>query len=227
MSGEEKEAATPEAARQRDGRRTFAPVVLVGLASAVAAAVAGHKPMLEVPDAEITQRGLAAIAGQGAAQAEFPLVGALALVAIACWGVLLVSRGRVRRAVAALAALSSAGTFAVVVIGGFVQKSNARDDIADNLGLSVVSDQLKLDWTPWFWVALVASVVATGAAVAAVLYVPEWPEMGSKYDAPTSHDAAGTGTPAEERTSLDLWKSMDEGEDPTDGPAADPDETSH
>jgi hypothetical protein len=41
--------------------------------------------------------------------------------------------------------------------------------------------------------------------------------MGSRYDAPT---AAATSTatpdqPVEEQSSIDIWKSLDEGEDPT------------
>ena len=54
------------------------------------------------------------------------------------------------------------------------------------------------------------------AAVAAVRLAPAWPEMGSRYDAPATHGPSAAATPAEERTSLDLWKSMDEGDDPTD-----------
>lgn len=209
-------AATTDAAGP--GRRTFVPVVLVGLAATAAAAFAGHQTMLRVPDADLGKLDVISATGTDAARAEFPLAGALALVAIACWGVLLVTRGRVRRAVAALAALAAGGTFAVLVVGGFLQRSNARTDMADQLGVSAIADQLPVTWTPWFWVALVASVVSVVAAVSAVLYAADWPEMGTKYDAPTSHDTLDTGAPAEERTNLDLWKSMDEGDDPTDDP---------
>ena len=199
-------------------RRAFVPVVLVGLASTAAAAFAGHQSMLRVPDADLSKLGVISATGTDAARAEFPLAGALALVAIACWGVILVTRGKIRQAVAALAALAAGGTFAVLVVGGFLERSNARSDMADQLGVSIIADQLPISWTPWFWVALVASVLSVAAAVSAVLYAAEWPEMGSKYDAPTSHDAKATDAPPEERTSLDLWKSMDEGDDPTDDP---------
>ena len=53
----------------------------------------------------------------GLAAEQMPVAGALALVVLACWGVVLVSRGRVRRAVAVLAALAAAGIVASVVIG--------------------------------------------------------------------------------------------------------------
>ncbi|WP_183099113.1 Trp biosynthesis-associated membrane protein, partial [Nocardioides pelophilus] len=126
-------------------------------------------------------------------------------------------RGRFRQVMAAVAALSAGGVFAVLVVGGFVQDDDAAAEIADQLGVPVLAERLPLDATPWFWVGLLASVVSVAAAVSAVWLAPAWPEMGNRYDAPSSRDKApADDTPAEERTSLDLWKSMDEGEDPTD-----------
>ncbi len=54
----------------------------------------------------------------------------------------------------------------------------------------------------------VLSVVTTALAV---WWVGHWPEMGSRYDAP---GGAGDAAP-EDPSSLDLWKSIDEGRDPT------------
>lgn len=208
----------PETVAEDSGkqRRTFVPVALVGLAATGLASLAGHRPMLEVPADELKKQGVVAFAGEGLAEVDFPLAGALALVALACWGVLLVVRGRMRQAVAAAAALAAGGVFAVLVVGGFVQDDEASNAIADQLGVPGLADRLPLEWTPWFWLALVASVLATAAAVAAVLLAPEWPEMGKRYDAPSARREATTEAPAEERTNLDLWKSMDEGQDPTD-----------
>ncbi|WP_183100164.1 hypothetical protein, partial [Nocardioides pelophilus] len=75
-------------------RRTFAPAVLGGLGATALAALAGHQPMLRVPSDELETLGLVAAAGGDVAEVGFPLAGALALVALACWGVLLVARGR-------------------------------------------------------------------------------------------------------------------------------------
>jgi uncharacterized membrane protein (TIGR02234 family) len=198
------------------GRRTFGPVVLVGLAATGLMALAGHQAMLRVPDDQLESLGSISIAGQDSSKAEFPLAGALALVALACWGALLVTRGVVRRAVAALAALMTTGVLVVLVVGGFVQRDDARDDFAEQAGLQQLgTDQLSMDPTGWFWAALAGAVVALAAAVAAVRLAPSWPQMGSRYDAPASHSPAGGDKPAEERTSLDLWKSLDEGDDPT------------
>jgi len=195
-------------------RRTFGPVVLVGLAATGFTAFAGHQPMLRVPEDDQTLEQLA-LAGD-LAELEFPLAGALALIALAAWGVLLVVRGRFRQAMAVVAAVAAAGVGAVLLIGGFVQNDDAAADIADQLGRPALADLLPLESTLWFWPALVAAMVSTAAAFAAVLLAPTWPEMGSRYDAPSPHRGTSSKAPPEERTSLDLWKSMDEGDDPTD-----------
>lgn len=196
-------------------RRTFGPTVLLGLAGSGFAAVAGHKEMLTIPESTLTAAGGLARSVQDRS-VEFPLAGALALVALAAWGVLLVTRGIVRRIVAGLALVASAGIGLVVVIGGFVQDDTAAGDLAVRLGLNAAA--VEVERTPWLWVALLTSLVGFLAAGAAVRLVPDWPEMGSRYDAPGSASdtpKAPAGDPAE-RSNLDLWKSLDEGSDPTD-----------
>lgn len=200
-------------------RRTFGPVVLLGLAASGGVALAGHKGMLALPEDFLKSAGLISLQGQDGTIVEFPLAGALGLVSLACWGVLLVTRGVVRRAVAVIAALASLGVLAVVVIGGFFQVDDAAADLSTRLGASSFDD-LPLERTGWFWVALVAAVAAFAAGVAAVRFVGGWPEMGTRYDAPTgagstSGSAEGAAKEPEEQSNLDLWKSLDEGTDPT------------
>ena len=149
-------------------RRTFGPVVLLGLASGTLTAVAGEKPAVHASG----QAATAVSSRLVSFDAHLPLVTALGLVVLACWGVLLVTRGRVRRAVAVLAAIAAVGA--------------------------------------------VVSVVATALAVR---WAPEWPEMGSRYDAPAGERATPEAVDPAEQSSLDLWKAMDEGRDPTAGPA--------
>ncbi|WP_158294903.1 Trp biosynthesis-associated membrane protein [Nocardioides caeni] len=197
-------------------RRLFGPVVLLGLAGAGAVAVGGHRAMLEVPGSFLQSAGLLSYEGNENAQVQFPLAGALGLVGLAAWGALLVSRGIVRRIVAALAALAGAGATAVVVVGGFVQDDDAAADLATRLGLGAVT--IEVDRTPWVWVALAGGLVTLAAGVLAVRHVGRWPEMGSRYDAPTGGGAtAPVADGADgEQSNLDLWKAMDEGADPTD-----------
>ena len=202
------------------GRRTFGPAVLLGLAGGGLAAVGGHRAMLEVPADYWKSIGSSMFSGDAYPdlnRVEFPLAGALALVALACWGVILVARGRFRRLVAAVATLASAGIVAVVVIGGFLQKDDAGADIADRLNAGSL-DAIPLDATGWFWLTLAGGLIALVAAAAALRFAPDWPEMGSRYDAPAAAGATDRDeveVPLEERSHIDVWKSLDDGEDPT------------
>jgi uncharacterized membrane protein (TIGR02234 family) len=67
--------------------------------------------------------------------------------------------------------------------------------------------------TAWWYVALFAAVLALAGAALAVRYAGTWPEMGSKYDAPTAHTVTPDPSQMEE---LDLWRAIDQGRDPTD-----------
>ena len=74
-------------------RTGFAPVVVLGLAAAGLAAVAGNKPWA-------VTRARADFVPGGALQQtadRFPLAGAVALLLLATWGVVLVTRGWMRR----------------------------------------------------------------------------------------------------------------------------------
>ncbi|HWU22145.1 MAG TPA: Trp biosynthesis-associated membrane protein, partial [Nocardioides sp.] len=131
-------------------RRTFGPVVLVGLVGAGLTAVGGHKTMLAVQGAYLkTLEGVnPAAALQARDGIDFPLAGALALVVLAAWGVLLVTRGGFRRVVGVLTVVAAAGVLAVLVVGGFVQQGRAASDLSDRLG---VTDAVPIDPTAWFW----------------------------------------------------------------------------
>jgi len=189
-------------------RRSFGAVAGAGLASAVLAAVAGRQPWAH-GSAPGGFGELSATVEAG----KVPAASALSLVVLACWGVLLVTRGRVRRVVAVLALLASLGLAAAVVVGFSTAPDHVRDAYHE-LGV----DHPDVGLTGWYWVAAVATVLTVLTTAAAVRLAPSWPGMGRKYDAP-----AGTGgdssPPAEqhpeEQENLDLWKAMDEGRDPT------------
>ena len=185
------------------GARTFWPVVLIGIAASGLVALAGHHPMMQVQMQHLEQLGAGAVA-QGDNVKEVPLAGALGLVMLACWGIVLVTKRVTRRILSVLAAVAAAGVMVTLVVEGFAK----HDDV-------VIELRAPIEYTGWFWLALVASVPALVAAVAAVRSAPAWPEMGTRYDAPAAHEGSSSDTPLEERTNLDLWKSMDEGEDPT------------
>jgi len=202
-----------------DARRTFAPVLLLGLASAALASVAASKPMARVDPGWLDDRDLR---GMVEAQVErvggdeLPLAAALALVLLAAWGVLLVTRGRVRRMVAVVAVVAALGVVGATWFGFPGLEDALREDLAPMFGAHDDADSAPIEHTAWFWTLLAAGLVAVLASAAAVRWAPSWPEMGSRYDAPAG--SATTERPASEQgeqSNIDLWKSLDEGNDPT------------
>jgi len=175
-------APTPAPSR----RRTFGPVVILGLVGSLVATIGGTKHWVSSskPQAMLDAQGVGL---------DAPGVTALGLVALAAWGVVLVTRGRMRRLVLVLAAVAALATVPVGL--------SSRQGLPDGSS------------TAWPWLALAGAVVALGAAVAGVLLARDWPEMGRKYDAPTG--APTPSAPLEEQSNLDLWKSIGEGHDPT------------
>lgn len=200
------------------GRRSFGPVVLLGLAASALAAVAGHKPVVR-----LTGDASAVLGGGAYAEAlervgvddGLPLAGALALLLLAGWGVLLVTRGVVRRIVAGGLVAISVGLLVATVVGWRQLLESFPADVEERVGAGSHGTELALgaDTTGWLWALLAASVLAAVAAGLAVVLTPSWPEMGSRYDAPSA--GAPTDKGLEERSSIDVWKSLDEGDDPT------------
>ena len=197
-------------------RRTFGPVVLLGLAAAGLAAVAGTKPWASGSSGSIDSAD-AAVAPLGSASplataAESPLAGALALVVLACWGVMLVTRGRFRRAIAVLALIAAVGLAIVTAEGWWSVPRKLSDALLELSG----TDTAYAGVTGWYAAAVVAAVACLATTSAAVRLVPSWPEMGTRYDAPAgaahARDGAGDDPPTE---NIDIWKALDEGRDPT------------
>lgn len=183
----------------------FGPVVLGGLATAALAAVAGTKPWVGSSTPAPTPAGVGAStsADQGS---TYPLATAVALVLLAAWGVLLVTRGAVRRAFAWLALLAALGTVAAVVAGYADLRHAGASGYDQAMGHSTGHQ----GFTGWFWTAAVAAVLSLLPAVLATRLAASWPEMGRRYDGP------GAGAPTgEPRTERDLWTELDEGRDPT------------
>lgn len=206
-------------------RGSFGPVVLLGLATSALAAVAGNKAWTEAhrPTGSCDPASLPpGIVWDDFAQGS-PLAGSLALVLLAVWGVLLVTRGRVRRAMAVVAALAAAGFLATAVEAYWSLRDLTERKVAERLGdLPAPCDGARVWMTDsWWHTSLAVGVLAVAAAVLAVVLAPHWPEMGSKYDAPSAGGQTAAA-PLEEQSSTDLWKSLDAGHDPTIESGTDP-----
>jgi uncharacterized membrane protein (TIGR02234 family) len=184
-----------------DGRRWFGPAVLVGLAATGLSALAGSKPWAR-PDG---QAGSTLVDKTGG---HVPLAAALGLVGMAAWGVLLVTRGWVRRVVAVLVGVSAAALVVTAVAARSSALDSARKATVD-LGRTPTGAHT----TAWWYAGLVAALLALAAAALAVRHVSSWPEMGSRYDAPTARAEVDDPAQMEE---VDLWRAIDQGRDPTD-----------
>ncbi len=207
-----------------DPRRTFAPVLLLGLASGALSAVAGTKPWAQLTDTDLDAASGTPVSELAYADAgQMPLAGALSLVVLAAWGVVLVTRGRVRQVVAGLGVLASLGVLATVVVGFSSTQDELRTTFRDVGATSVDTGP-----SGWFWAAAASAVLSLVATALAVRYVRHWPAMGSRYDAPSARPAAAAARAGgragdradrtvdpEEAAEGELWRAIDEGHDPT------------
>jgi uncharacterized membrane protein (TIGR02234 family) len=185
----------------RKRSRSFAPTVLLGLAGATLAAVAGAKDWATASGSAAGLQVQAAAKGSVTA----PLVTALALVALAAWGVVLVTRGRVRQVLAVVGGLASVGALvATAVAFGDAQ----HDAVAALVAKGATGHGFPSHLTGWAFAAGVGAVVAVAAFVVAVPKARGWPAMGTRYDAPGTRADAPV-------TEQDMWRAFDEGQDPT------------
>jgi uncharacterized membrane protein (TIGR02234 family) len=192
---------------ERAGRRSFGPVVLLGLATAALSAVAASKPWMDTGTSPPPAGASAAALDTGT---RYPLASATSLVLLAAWGVLLVTRGRVRRAFAVVALLAALAMVACVVAGYVTLPDAARDSFDELMGRGAREP----GYTGWFWTAALAAVVGVVPAALAVRLSGRWPEMGTRYDAPGAARDRGRQDTADPQR--DLWHALDEGRDPTD-----------
>ncbi len=183
--------------------RSFVPAVAAGLAGSALMAVAGTRTWAEATGETAGLRVESAVTGSETA----PLAAALALVALAAWGVVLVVRGGIRRVVATVGAVASlAGLVAVVAAFG-----SARDAAVEALigqGAAGSAAEATASLTGWYYSCALGALAAAGALLVAAVRAPGWPAMGTRYDAPA--------TRAEEPvTDEDIWRALDRGHDPT------------
>lgn len=195
-------------------RSRFAVIVLGGLAASGAAAVIGNRDWVAIDD---NGTGDAAYLRAGQVDLTAPPVTATALVLLAAWGVLLVTRGRFRVAIAWLALVAALAVLGFSVAALVTHPGDVTDAVKP----------LSIGVTPsvWAFCGVFAGLVAVVTSARAVRDVRSWPEMGRRYDSPAdAADAAraaadparGAGSDLEPNN-LDLWKAMDEGRDPTEG----------
>lgn len=149
------------------------------------------------------------VSAEGISETQVAVTGAdtapgalgLAIVVMAAALGVLAASARLRRWLGALTALLALGASGWVVLADPASARTAALDAAALSGTTV-------SWHDTWW----RPITVIGFALAAVVGMwtaysgPSWPTMGSRYDAPTA---------AREPDPSDLWKSLDEGIDPT------------
>lgn len=194
-------------------RSSFGVVLLGGLATAGLMAVAASQTWMHVTGDDLVGTRRIEVSGSDAA----PLALALALVALAGWGVVLVSGTRARRIASVIGLLASLGVVAVAVTVLPDPEGVAKDVLTNQPPIDGIGASLR----PWFWVTVAAAAAQVVVLVAAFRAAPGWPTMSSRYDAPGARGEVTSDTAEESAPlgDLDLWKAMDEGRDPTGPPS--------
>ena len=195
--------------------RGFAGTVLLGLAGAVLATVAGGRDWASAGGSSTGVRVSATATGSTSA----PLALALGFVCLAAWGVVLVLRGRLRRVVAVVGAIAAAGVLAAVLTAG---DRAQHDAVRALVAKGATGDGFSTSLTGWFFACAAGAVIALVTFAVAVPAAPHWPAMGSRYDAPAARrqvveasGAVGGEEVGEERSPQDMWRALDRGHDPT------------
>jgi uncharacterized membrane protein (TIGR02234 family) len=148
-------------------------------------------------------------AGDG--DGQVPGATALALVILADWGVILVSRGPWRRLVATVAVVASVGLVGTIWWASSAIPMDLRDD------LTVSGIESGSVWmTRWFWLAILGATGSVLASAAAVWTMGAWPTMSPRYDAPQVQGPDGYSEQAlAPRSARELWTELSHGRDPT------------
>ena len=167
-------------------------------------------------------RGTAGGAGQtlsvhAAGSQTTALPGALALVGLASLVAVFAVRRFGRHTVAALLALSGAGA-AVTALARRGDHGALDAAAATATGLTHATAS-HASVTAWPLVTVAGGVLMLVAGLLALRHGPRWPAMSSRYDRGDGRARTRTPAPVDPDRAEDLWKALDRGEDPTEGPA--------
>jgi uncharacterized membrane protein (TIGR02234 family) len=115
--------------------------------------------------------------------------------------------------VAALLALSGAGTIAAALLGA--SDSSALDEKAAQASGDTAATVDALTHTAWPYVAAVGGALILLAGLLALRYGRLWPGMSGRYERGGAPKPRRSSRPADPDRPEELWKALDRGEDPT------------
>jgi uncharacterized membrane protein (TIGR02234 family) len=188
-------------------RRLYAPVVLATLAVGGLAFFAAGRTWAE---SEVKAEGLAAATVSVTGSDAQPLVPALALVVVTAALAILAAGPRLRRVIGVLTMAVAATAIVAVPRSGSDRLADALTSAAEKSPAYTGPDSMSsVSHAPWDLATIAAFVLAFVLGAATLRLGPQWPTMGSRYDAPSAR------RPAENLSDTDLWKAMDDGRDPT------------
>lgn len=193
------------------GRQMYARTLVLGLISAGAVAVGVSKPWVT---ATATVTGLPVISASVDGTDVAPLAGALGFVLLAGLGAVVATRGRLRRGLGLLIVVAAAVVLAAAIHPGDTQRG--IEQALSAKGWSGGPYRTGVGW----WRVL-TGVGGCGCLLAGALvarFGASWASMGARYDAPGSTSATAAGDLPAAPTETDLWRSIDSGHDPTQGP---------
>ncbi|MFI5426016.1 Trp biosynthesis-associated membrane protein [Aeromicrobium sp. UC242_57] len=189
-------------------RRLYGPVVLATLAVGGLAFFAASRAWATTT---LSSDGLPPTDLQVTGTDAEPLVSALALVVVTAALAVLAAGPRLRRVVGVLLILVAGLAIVVAPRPGSGGIDRAVSSAAEESPAFTGPESIgAISSTPWYFVAVLAFVLAVLLGAAIVRWAPSWPTMSSRYDAPGAAPRA-----AEPTSGTDLWKAMDEGRDPT------------
>jgi uncharacterized membrane protein (TIGR02234 family) len=140
-----------------------------------------------------------------------PITPAFAVVGLAGALGLVATRGVLRQLIGVL--VCAGGVVAAVAAVGSAHPG--APELADRAGaaLGTASGTASaIGHTGWGWVAVLGSVVFALAGAAAAVRGPRWPGMSARYESPV---AAAPRAATVEDSTLEQWRALDRGEDPT------------
>ncbi|MEU7565006.1 TIGR02234 family membrane protein [Streptomyces fradiae] len=205
-------AGQGEAATARSGRRSLAAALLLGALGAAVVLLASGRTWTEGRVTGVG--GTVALSASGGDVTGAPA--ALAVVGLAALVAVLATRGAGRRVVAVLLALSGAGAAAAALVGA--GDGAALDERAALTTGDTAARAAGLTQTAWPYVTAGAALLILAAGLLALRFGPAWPAMSGRYERDGGPRARGARRPEDPERPEDLWKALDRGEDPTDGP---------
>lgn len=193
----------------RAGRLSLAVALSAGALGAAVALLATRQRWSE---------GTATVAG-----GAFPLTAsgsdvtgvpaALAIVGLAALVAVFAVRRSGRLLVAALLALSGAGTVAAAVLGA--SDSSALDEKAAQASGDTAATVNTLSHTAWPYAAAVGGALILLAGLLALRYGRLWPAMSGRYERGSAPRPRRRAAAADPDRPEEIWKALDRGEDPT------------